>query len=43
MRMEVIEVSKVIRKHTVLDRVSCSMHSGKIYGIRALTDQGRQC
>lgn len=34
MRMEVIEVSKVIRKHTVLDRVSCSMHSGKIYGIQ---------
>ena len=41
MRMEVIEVSKVIRKHTVLDRVSCSMHSGKIYGIQGINGSGK--
>lgn len=41
MRMEVIEVSKVIRKHTVLDQVSCSMHSGKIYGIQGINGSGK--
>ena len=41
MRMEVIEVSKVIRKHTVLDRVSFSMHSGKIYGIQGINGSGK--
>lgn len=41
MRMEVIEVSKVIHKHTVLDRVSCSMHSGKIYGIQGINGSGK--
>lgn len=41
MRMEVIEVSKVIRKHTVLDRVSCSMRSGKIYGIQGINGSGK--
>ena len=41
MRMEVIEVSKVIRKHTVLDRVSSSMHSGKIYGIQGINGSGK--
>ena len=41
MRMEVIEVSKVIRKHTVLDRVGCSMHSGKIYGIQGINGSGK--
>ena len=41
MRMEVIEVSKVIRKHTVLDSVSCSMHSGKIYGIQGINGSGK--
>lgn len=43
MRMEVIEVSKVIRKHTVLDRVAALCAQGKFMEYRALTDQGRQC
>ena len=41
MRMEVIEGSKVIRKHPVLARVSCSMHSGKIYGIQGINGSGK--
>ena len=41
MRMEVIEVSKVIRKHTVLAHVRCSMHSGNIYGITGINGSGK--
>lgn len=41
MRIEVKDVTKIIRGITVLENVSLSMESGKIYGLRGVNGSGK--
>nr|WP_296957437.1 ATP-binding cassette domain-containing protein [uncultured Mediterraneibacter sp.] len=41
MKIEIIEVSKVIHKNKVLDQINYTMQSGKIYGIQGINGSGK--
>ena len=41
MRIEIKEYTKIIRGATVLDNVSCSFESGKIYGLSGVNGSGK--
>lgn len=39
--IEVKDLSKVIHKNIVLDNITCSMHSGKVYGLQGINGSGK--